>query len=66
MGDKVLVRVGITMEVDEGRVGEVIDKIMDIIHRQLGCAASRTTPYVDEFRKTIYIEAEFCHPEAEE
>jgi len=63
MGDKVLIHVSIVIEVDEDKVDKVMDNIMDVMFRQLRCAASLTTSHTDKFgRKIYYVKAEFCNP----
>ena len=67
MGDKVLIHVSIIFEVNEDKVNEVMDKIDDIVFRQLRCSASLTTSHTDEFGRKIYhVKAEFCNPCPEE
>ena len=67
MGDKVLIHVNIVIEVDDDKVDKVMDKIVDVVFRQLRCAASLTTSHTDEFgRKIYYVKAEFCNPCLEE
>jgi len=66
MGGKALIHVSIAIEVDEDKVDEVMDKIEDIVHRQLHCSASLVIPHTDEFGKRIYVKAEFCNPCHEE
>ena len=62
MGSKALIHVSILIEVDEDKVDKVMDKIVDVVFRQLHCSASLVIPHADEFGKRIYVKAEFCNP----